>query len=359
MLIALAWSVNLMADERGPVGKSGMPGSADARLGDEIVVCGKMFHTGSPVILWMDAGGYDAYRTANDASKAPSTNNNKSLSKTADASKVSSTDDAGKASISADQKVKNAALKAGKRYSSREDAKTLKDEQKRQIIDTGWSLPVLQQVVDQFVLHFDVCGSSKICFKVLNDRNLSVHFMLDLDGTIYQTLDLKERAWHATTSNTRSIGVEIAHIGAYKVDATKHPLDEWYRKDDTGAMRIFLPARFGDPNWRVQNFVPRPRKPEPIVGNIQGQNLKMYDFTPQQYSALAKLTATLCKVFPQIKCDYPRGDDGKLLPRRLADGDLIRYQGVLGHYHVQTNKTDPGPALDWDYLISEAKSAMK
>jgi len=37
------------------------------------------------------------------------------------------------------------------------------------------------------------------CFKVLHDhRDLSVHFMLDLDGTIYQTLDLKERAWHAT-----------------------------------------------------------------------------------------------------------------------------------------------------------------
>ena len=34
--------------------------------------------------------------------------------------------------------------------------------------------------------------------------------MLDVDGTIYQTLDVKERAWHATTSNTRAVGIEIA-----------------------------------------------------------------------------------------------------------------------------------------------------
>src|SRR6185295_15526965 len=32
------------------------------RTGDEIVVCGRYFHTGTPVVLWTDPGGYDAYR---------------------------------------------------------------------------------------------------------------------------------------------------------------------------------------------------------------------------------------------------------------------------------------------------------
>lgn len=32
------------------------------RVGDEIVVCGQLFHTGAPVVLWMDPGGYDGYR---------------------------------------------------------------------------------------------------------------------------------------------------------------------------------------------------------------------------------------------------------------------------------------------------------
>jgi N-acetyl-anhydromuramyl-L-alanine amidase AmpD len=83
----------------------------------------------------------------------------------------------------------------------------------------GWDLPLLQREVDQFVIHFDVAGTSRQCFKTLHDlRGLSVQFMLDLDGTIYQTLDLKERAWHATTSNNRSVGIEIANMGAYPVN---------------------------------------------------------------------------------------------------------------------------------------------
>src|SRR4029077_10048580 len=92
----------------------------------------------------------------------------------------------------------------------------------------GWDLPTLQRVVDQFVIHFDVCGVSRQCFNILQDhRDLSVHFMLDLDGTIYQTLDLKERAWHATTSNTRSVGIEVANMGAYG-NEEKSPLSKWY-----------------------------------------------------------------------------------------------------------------------------------
>src|ERR1043166_5896735 len=51
-----------------------------SRRGDEIVVAGHLFHTGTRVVTWMDPGGYDAYRverrfsaiadSAWDASKA-------------------------------------------------------------------------------------------------------------------------------------------------------------------------------------------------------------------------------------------------------------------------------------------------
>src|SRR5579862_2843473 len=38
------------------------PGTMASRRGDEIVVAGQFVHTGTPVVLWMDPGGYDAYR---------------------------------------------------------------------------------------------------------------------------------------------------------------------------------------------------------------------------------------------------------------------------------------------------------
>ena len=40
---------------------------------------------------------------------------------------------------------------------------------------------------------------------------------------------------------------------------------------------------------------------------IQGEDLVQYDFTPEQYAALTKLTAALCKIFPKLKCRYPGG----------------------------------------------------
>jgi len=39
----------------------------------------------------------------------------------------------------------------------------------------------------------------------------------------------------------------------------------------------------------------------------------------------------------------------------LPDAELNAYQGVLGHYHVQKNKTDPGPALDWEKVVGGAQ----
>ena len=102
----------------------------------------------------------------------------------------------------------------------------------------------------------------------------------------------------------------------------------------------------------------RPARNEPVRGVIQGRELTQYDYTPEQYRALVHLTAALCKVFPKIKCDYPRDAQGQLIPHKLHGADLEKYEGVMGHYHVQTNKTDPGPALDWDYLIGNARQLM-
>ena len=307
------------------------PGTFTRRTGDEIVVAGQFVHTGTPVVLWIDPGGYDAYRVERRFSPYDESN--------WETSKFS---------------VKS--LATPNRYGLRRNTTT--EPHLEKIRGGGWDLPLLQSVIDQFVVHFDVSGTSRQCFKTLHDaRDLSVHFLLDLDGTIYQTLDLKERAWHATTSNTRSVGIEIANIGAYEPAQTA-PFAEWYQRDAKGEVRITLPAALGDSGVRTPNFVGRPARAGLVTGEIQGRQLQQYDFTSEQYAALIKLTATLCRVFPRLKCDYPRDDRGRVVPDKLPDDVLENYRGILGHYHIQTNKVDPGPAFQWEHVISSARRRL-
>jgi N-acetylmuramoyl-L-alanine amidase len=308
------------------------PGSHESRKGDEIVVAGQFFHTGTPVVLWMDPGGYDAYRVQRRF--GPYTNSDFESSR---------------AQLSSPG--------TPNRYDVRD--RNLTPEELERVRGGGWDLPTLQSNVDQFVIHFDVAGISRTCFKVLQDsRDLSVHFMLDLDGTIYQTLDLKERARHATIANNRSVGIEIANMGSYG-STERSPLAEWYKKEADGRVVITIPERAGPSPERTRHFVGRPVRREVVLGEVQGKQMSQYDFTKQQYRALAKLTAALCTVLPRITCDYPREADGRLMTHKLPAEMLQDYHGVLGHYHVQTNKVDPGPALQWDYVIGEARRLMK
>ncbi|WP_337173691.1 peptidoglycan recognition family protein [Paludisphaera sp.] len=299
------------------------PGDPLERRGDEIMVCGQLFHTGTPVVLWTDPGGYDAYRVEPRF-------------------------------IPAD-KVRPDLAKV--RFSQRRH--NLSEADQARVKLHGWDLPTLQNVVDQFVIHYDVCGTSKRCFRVLHDdRGLSVHFMLDLDGTIYQTLDLKEAAWHATIANGRSIGIEIANMGAYPPGKTA-TRDRWYEKDDAGRVKIKLPGTPEDDLIRDPSVPLAPARNEPITGKLQGSTLEQYDLTQAQYDALTKLTAALCAVFPKINCDYPRDDSGQVRPDALPRAEFDAYQGVLGHWHVQTNKTDPGPAFQWEAVVGGARELMK
>lgn len=299
------------------------------RRGDEIVVAGQYFHTGAPVVLWTDPGGYDAYRVERRFVPIEESSWEKSKD----------------------------ALKGPNRFDMRSAGLT--PEQIERFRGGGWDLESLREVVDQFVLHYDVCGTSRTCFRVLHDmRRLSVHFMLDIDGTIYQTMDAKERGWHATVSNTRSVGIEIAHMGAYKPGDDK-TLSKWYKGDELGNVRITIPSEKGDGGVRTPNFVGRPLVNERIRGEVHGEVLEQPDFTPEQYESLSRLIAALHVALPKIELSYPQDAEGKLLTRHLSDDELKQFRGVLGHFHVQDDKIDPGPAMRWEMVMQRARAHVE
>ncbi len=248
------------------------PGERLERQGEEIMVGGQLFRTGTKVVLWTDPGGHNAYPTGH--------------------------------------------------FEQRPGGPQ----------DRG----ALQPIVTQVILHYDVAGTSKRCFEVLEKRRLSAHFLLDLDGTVYQTLDLKERAWHAGKANDRSVGIEISNIGAYPDMSV---LDKWYTRDAAGT-RVALP----------KGVDARPSRDAVVKGEIHGATLYQYDFTDAQYEALGPLLAALSRVLPGIPATAP--------PEKTVLADPDR-PGFIAHYHVTRRKVDPGPAFDWDRVMRDVQDALR
>jgi hypothetical protein len=192
----------------------------------------------------------------------------------------------------------------------------------RRLIGSDRSLTRLKQVLRQFVVHLDGCASSRECFHVLhNERGLSVHFLIDNDGTIIQTLDLVDCAFQAQHVNEIAIGVELANRG----DAHAYPNEYGGRREK----RSF---------------------------RINGTPLQSYAFTNEQMTSMISLGKALARIFPNLPQVYPSSGDGEPLWQTLS-GDPREYQGYLGHYHVTATKWDPGP-FDFKYFTSKIKSRM-
>lgn len=304
-LLGLALLASCRAPARGP--RPAFP------AGHEIVVAGERFPVDAPVVLWDQPPRYDAHR------EAPRFRPGGDL---------------------------------GKRY---EPGRRVDDpELARAVEREGWTLANLARQVDLFVLHYDVCGTSQRCFRVLQDeRSLSVHFLLDVDGTIYQTLDLAHTAWHARAANRRAVGIEIAQIGAYP-RADDPALQRWYEWTESGE-RLVLDAR-ARAGLRFPDWSGGPARPGLVEGTVHGERLVQYDFTPEQYRSLAALAATLARVFPRIELEAPRDANGRVRTDVLSPEEAAAFHGCIGHGQLQGDKIDPGPAFDWERFLSAARA---
>ncbi|MEM6315167.1 MAG: hypothetical protein AAF743_13825, partial [Planctomycetota bacterium] len=128
-------------------------GTQVPRDGDEIMVAGQLFNTGTRVVLWTDPDGYDAYRTERRFSKWSE----------ADWDATVRSGEEG-ASVPSEPQRYNT------RFAKPTSLDPLTEDEIEQVRGGGWTLPMLQDRVDQFVLHYDVCGLSALCFDVLHDR---------------------------------------------------------------------------------------------------------------------------------------------------------------------------------------------
>ena len=161
-----------------------------------------------------------------------------------------------------------------------------------------------------FMAHWDVCLSSKSCYNVLINRNLSVHFLIDNDGTIYQVMDTNDVGFHAGSRkvNNASIGVEISNA--------------FYPKYQT-------------------TYIKRGHGMRPIVKDAQvhGKTLEPHlGFYPIQIKAFKALAQALNRIY-NIPLVAPM-ENNQLVETIYNDAKNAKFKGVVSHYHITKRKID-------------------
>ena len=165
--------------------------------------------------------------------------------------------------------------------------------------------------VKMFVNHWDVCLSSKSCAKVLNKRGISVHFLIDNDGTIYQMLDTQHGAWHAGSVNRCSIGVEIANSYYTKYQS-------WYVKNGFGERPV------------VNDAECHGRKMKPFLG-----------FYSVQMEALKALWTSIHERYG-VPLQAPESGEEDFQTSRKYESAVYgkKFRGFVSHYHQSRKKID-------------------
>jgi len=173
-----------------------------------------------------------------------------------------------------------------------------------------------------FVVHWDVCLSTKSCFDILKKQELSVHFCIDNDGTIYQLMDCNNVAWHAGNKkvNNNSVGVEISNA--------------YYSKYQD----IYRSQGFGPRPW-CRNVEVHGKTLEPFLG-----------FYSVQVEAFKALSETLHRAY-DIPLVAPM-DGEKLSTTVVPEVQQAKFKGVLNHYHITTRKIDCA-GLKLDKVLKE------
>jgi N-acetyl-anhydromuramyl-L-alanine amidase AmpD len=234
------------------------------------------------------------------------------------------------------------------------------------IHDPARALPELERAVHQLILHYDACYTSYHCHQLMKASDFKgSHFYLDLDGTLYQTLDMY---WKTNTApaddrqgNERAVHVEMANLSweARVDESTLYHIERDQYQLKNGRWALCLPEKYRE-RLHAPNYQPVPARVHRQRGyfsrRVNGRVVRMWDFTEEQYQTLFALVRGLGRLLPGIAPRVPFDPETRRTPlNRITD--FTSFRGILGHAHVQGGtpggpevKYDPGSAFDWTRL---------
>jgi len=172
----------------------------------------------------------------------------------------------------------------------------------------------------------------------LTKGHVSVPFVIGRNGKIYNLFASKYWSYHlgpgAVGGNTlmskACIGIELSNIGPLKKIGNN--LVTTYNDND-------IYCSINDTQFYTR-----------LTTKYRGYEYYA-KFTENQYASLVKLLKFLCAKYNLPKAYINSADRYNT----LTDSQFVGFTGIASHVNCRKDKTDIGPAFDWDRLIREVK----
>jgi len=183
---------------------------------------------------------------------------------------------------------------------------------------------------DLLVLHFTAGTTAKSAvdfWKSTKDR-VATAFIMDVDGSVFQTFDPKYYAFHLGMKGThehdkRSIGVEIVNMGPLK---------------QVGDVLCSWPGNF------KQRFCLVSETTKYVKSKFRGYEY-WAAYTPAQSTAIGPLVEHLCSTYGIPKVLPPHDK------REIFDPSFFgSWKGICSHQNFRSDKTDVGVAFEWSWI---------
>tara|TARA_B100000029_G_scaffold487462_1_gene543028 strand:+ start:235 stop:1140 length:906 start_codon:yes stop_codon:yes gene_type:complete len=174
------------------------------------------------------------------------------------------------------------------------------------------------------VTHWDAALSAKSCHRILSRRNISSHFVIDNDGTIYQMMDTNHVAWHAGKVNKFSIGIDFSNAFYTKYQS-------WYTKNNFGLRPVLTDSK--------------------VHGRKVEKHLGYYKVQIEAYKALIE---SLCRHY-DIPLECPMDGD-EYMTSYHKNSYTGKFSGVVCHFNISKKKIDCA-GLELDSILEEIRNS--
>ena len=181
--------------------------------------------------------------------------------------------------------------------------------------------------IDLVVLHATESLTAMDRFVTLANGGQSAHFLIDWDGTVYQTLDLTMLAAHTGDDalDKRSVAIELVT-----------PLSQDMPPLPSHAQGVERPM-----SQRLR---------------IQGQLVRAWGYTAPQMASLSSLLVDLVRTLPHLKGTLTGGASVPTSALSVKEREDVR--GVIGALHIDPTTIAPGPGFEWP-LIRRALERLR